>query len=397
LVKTVHLWACRALRGIWAGAALTVALGAGTAAKAEPSDAPALLAISELKLGALEHDTPGLWSGFSREQAAADLNAEILFTPWVRTFGGYLRPALGTTINFNGDTSKAYADLRWEIEAASLFFALGLGAAIHDGHLGADSPDHKALGAPVLFHPSIELGYRFDNGLGVSLFADHISNGFTRRYNEGMDTVGVRLGQRFGPPQARASEDAPAPEFWGPYIGAFAGAQFASADWREFSVGATSEGFAWGGFAGYLWQSNRGVVGMEVDASPLNSSLRTGCVGPAIACTMDVDGIYSVRARFGYLFGQALLYGTAGLAISPSTTRALNAITAAELGRASATLYGVAVGAGIEWKFLPHLGVRAEFMHYGSPGHDLVVPGTGTTSDRFESSVGRLGLAWYFN
>ena len=42
---------------------------------------------------------------------------EILFTPWARTFGGYLRPAIGATVNFNGDTSKVYADVRWKIEA----------------------------------------------------------------------------------------------------------------------------------------------------------------------------------------------------------------------------------------------------------------------------------------
>ena len=73
-----------------------------------------------------------------------DANVEILFTPWARTFGGYLRPAIGATVNFNGDTSKVYADVRWEIEAPSgVFFAIGLGAAIHDGHLSADSPDAR--------------------------------------------------------------------------------------------------------------------------------------------------------------------------------------------------------------------------------------------------------------
>jgi hypothetical protein len=382
---------------MWAGAALGLALAASTAPRAEPPDLPALLAVSELKLGALEHDTPGLWSGFSRERAAADLNVELLFTPWARTFGGYLRPALGTTLNFNGDTSKAYADLRWEIEGAwGLFFALGVGATIHDGHLDPDSPDHKALGAPVLFHPSAELGYRLDNGFSVSVFADHMSNAFTRRYNEGMDTVGLRLGRRFAPPLAR-TEEAPLADFSGPYLGAFAGAKFDSADWGAFSVGATGEGLSWGGYAGYLWQSNRGAFGVEADASPFNRSLRTGCIGPPIACTMDVEGVYSLRARFGYIFGQLLLYGTAGLAVSPWATSAVNTMTAVDLGRVSATAYGVAIGAGIEWKLAPHLGWRGEIVHYGMPGSDLSVPGVGSTSDHFESSVGRMGLAWYFN
>jgi lipid A 3-O-deacylase len=381
-----------------ASAALGLSLTLCAPARAEPPDLPPLFAVSEIKIGALEHDTPGLWSGFSRERAAADANFEILFTPWAKTFGGYLRPAIGTTVNFNGDTSKVYADLRWEVQAPwGVFFAIGLGAAIHDGHLSLDAPNAKALGAPVLFHPSAELGYRFDNGLSISLFADHMSNAFSRRYNEGMDTVGARLGYRFTPLFPRATNDGPISDFSGPYIGAFAGAKFENADWLDFSGGATGYGFAWGGFAGYLWQSGRGVVGVETDASPLKTSLSTGCIGPAIACRTDIDGIYSVRARFGWVFGPALLYGTAGLAIAPWHMSVRNTITAAELASSSSTGFGVAVGTGIEFQLTPHLGLRAEVMHYGVPMLDLIVPGVGSTSDHLESTAARAGIAWYFN
>ena len=381
-----------------AGATLGLSLTHCAPACADPSDLPPLWAVSEIKIGALEHDTPGLWSGFSLERAAADANIEILFTPWARTFGGYLRPAIGASLNFNGDTSKAYADLRWEIEAPwGAFFAIGLGTAVHDGHLSADSPDHKALGAPVLFHPSAELGYRFENGLSVSFFADHMSNGFSRRYNEGMDTVGVRLGHRLGPLLARETDDGSTADFSGPYIGAVAGYQLGNADWLAFSAGARSNGFAWGGFAGYLWQSGRGVFGLEVDASPLKTSLMSGCIGPLILCRMDVEGVYSVRSRFGWVFGQVLLYGTAGLAIVPWDASAVSSITAKELGGVSSTNYGVAAGVGIEYKLVTHLGLRAEVMHYGLPGLDLIVPGVGPSSDHFESGVGRLGIIWSFN
>ena len=381
-----------------AGAALALSVGLCPPAGAEPPDLPALLAVSEIKLGAQEHDTPGLWSGFSRERAAADANFEILFTPWAEAFGGYLRPAIGATVNLNGDTSKAYADLRWEIEAPwGVFFAIGLGAAIHDGHLSLDAPNAKALGAPVLFHPSAELGYRLDNGLSISLFADHMSNAFSRRYNEGMDTVGARLGYRFAPPSPRATNEGPISNFAGPYLGAFAGAKFENADWLTFSGGATGYGVAWGGFAGYQWQSGRGVVGVETDASPLKTSLRTGCIGAAIDCRADVEGIYSVRARFGWVFGPALLYGTAGLAITPWHMSVTNSLTATELASSSSTGFGVAVGAGVEVELVPHLGLRAEVMHYGVPMADLSLPGVGSTSDHFESTAARAGIAWYFH
>src|SRR5262245_4431875 len=116
------------------GTIAVVAIACSLPARAEPPQGPCL-GVSETKLGALYHDAPGLWSGFSVERPAADANIEVLFSPWSQAFGGYLRPALGATVNFNGDTSKAYADLRWEIEAPSgLFFGLGMGAAIHNGN-----------------------------------------------------------------------------------------------------------------------------------------------------------------------------------------------------------------------------------------------------------------------
>ena len=52
---------------------------------------------------------------------------------------------------------------------------------------------------------------------------------------------------------------------------------------------------------------------------------------------------------------------------------------------------------GIEYKLVTHLGLRAEVMHYGLPGLDLIVPGVGPSSDHFESAVGRLGIIWSFN
>jgi opacity protein-like surface antigen len=112
---------------------------------------------------------------------------------------------------------------------------------------------------------------------------------------------------------------------------------------------------------------------------------------------MEVGGLYGVRSRFGWVFGQVLLYGTAGLAIAPWDTSAVSAATAMQLGGVSSTNYGVAAGVGIEYKLALQLGLRAELMHYGLPGLDLVVPGIGTASEHFESAAGRVGIIWSFN
>lgn len=154
--------------------------------------------IYELKAGVLAHDVDHLWSGFNLERNAADLNLEITLSPSLPVLWGAIRPAIGGTINTRGDTSNAYIDARWEIEAPSgVFFALGLGAAIHNGHLDVDAEDRKALGSRVLFHIPLELGYRFDAHNSLSIYFEHMSNANIARNNEGMDFLGLRYGYRF--------------------------------------------------------------------------------------------------------------------------------------------------------------------------------------------------------
>lgn len=154
--------------------------------------------IRELKIGGLYHDVPNLWSGFQLEPRSADINVEVLFGPHIELLWGKLRPALGATVNTRGATSKIYADARWEIESRSgVFLALGIGAAVHDGVTGPVDPHLKALGSRLLFHFPAELGWRWDGHNSLSIYFEHISNGYTQDYNEGLDAIGVRYGYRF--------------------------------------------------------------------------------------------------------------------------------------------------------------------------------------------------------
>jgi lipid A 3-O-deacylase len=380
------------------GAATALAFACPLPAIADPPDSP-ILGISELKLGALYHDPPYLWSGFSVERPTADANFEVLFVPWAHTFGGYLRPAIGTSVNFAGGTSKAYADLRWETEAPSgVFFALGMGAAVHNGELSPVDNDHKALGSRVLFHPSAEFGYRFDGVNSVSIFADHVSNGFTQRYNEGMDTIGIRYGRRLAPIATETRDwtpDLPIAVFSGLYVGAFAGYQLETVDWYTVSpVRSTRNDFAGGGYAGYSWQSGKGIFGIEADASPAPRSFSVSCGLVGVACQTEVRGVYSARARFGWVINNGMIYGTGGVALTPWDASVMNLAT--RFDHASGVNAGVAVGAGLEYKLGASLGVRGEVMHYGMFGWGLDLPAAGPTSNQFQSTIGRVGISWYF-
>ena len=58
-------------------------------------------------------------------------------------------------------------------------------------------PDAAALGSRLLFHLGLEVGWRFDHRIGLSLFWEHMSNSALAQRNQGLDSLGLRLGYRF--------------------------------------------------------------------------------------------------------------------------------------------------------------------------------------------------------
>lgn len=176
--------------------ALAVAAFAVVAAPSSGARAQSF-GIHEVKAGLLLHDVPDLWSGFSLEQRYIDINAEVSFTG-MPFLGGTLRPVVGGTINTRGDTSHAYADVRWQFELPlNLFLGTGLGVAVHDGYIDPTEEHRKALGSRALFHIPLEIGYRLDQHNSVSFYFEHTSNAGLANYNEGMDRLGLRYGYRF--------------------------------------------------------------------------------------------------------------------------------------------------------------------------------------------------------
>ena len=154
--------------------------------------------ISEMKIGALYHDVPGLWSGFQIENPAIDVNAEIDFRPFWSSEASGVRPAVGGTFNTQGQTGHGYVDLRWQINPSPVWYlTFGIGAAYQNGQTNLVDFSRKALGAQILFHPSVELGLNLDPHNNVSVYFEHMSNGNIASYNEGMDDIGVRYGHRF--------------------------------------------------------------------------------------------------------------------------------------------------------------------------------------------------------
>jgi len=170
-----------------------IGIAIGASAPAHAADG----ILYEVKGGVLAHDVPDLWSG-TRLERGVTVNGEVAFAPSVDVLWGTIRPAVGGSLATDGGTSYAYADLHWQIGGpAGLFFGIGIGGAVHDGKLGPTAPDQKALGSRVLFHVPIEAGIEFADHYRVSVYFEHVSNGYFASPNEGLDNLGVRFGYRF--------------------------------------------------------------------------------------------------------------------------------------------------------------------------------------------------------
>lgn len=153
--------------------------------------------LHEIKMGLLAHDVDNLWSSSKREKGE-DVNIEAVFSSFARLLGGDIHPVIGASINTQGYTSKIYADTIWRYYLTDNFYgAFGLGITLHDGEKHLVAKDRKALGSQVLFHIPIEIGYTFYSQYTLSVYFDHISSAGITDENEGLDTLGVRLGYKF--------------------------------------------------------------------------------------------------------------------------------------------------------------------------------------------------------
>jgi hypothetical protein len=104
--------------------------------------------------------------------------------------------------NTAGATSYATAGLLWRFPIGErVYFAPGLGAAVHNGNSETfqQTPDELYLGSRVLFAPELNLGVRVNERWGVEASWIHLSHGQTRgKQNPGLDDIGVRVTYRLG-------------------------------------------------------------------------------------------------------------------------------------------------------------------------------------------------------
>jgi outer membrane immunogenic protein len=124
--------------------------------------------------------------------------------------------------------------------------------------------------------------------------------------------------------------------------------------------------------AGYNWQLQNWVLGVEGDFSWTNITANDA-IGSVVTTTIvahpspDVRDLATVTGRFGYTFGDLLLFGKAGWAWANTTDNAFttNGTTTILTQTASETRSGWTVGGGLELGFLQNWSVKFEGDYIG--------------------------------
>jgi outer membrane immunogenic protein len=87
--------------------------------------------------------------------------------------------------------------------------------------------------------------------------------------------------------------------------------------------------------------------------------------GFTVTQTINTDWLFTLRGRAGFVFGNVLLYGTGGLAVTDRNYDALftdTFATAHETGGSHENAKGWVAGGGAEFKTGPHFSLKGEFL-----------------------------------
>ena len=162
-----------------------------------------------------------------------------------------------------------------------------------------------------------------------------------------------------------------------PVLGVFAPGVAAS-----LSNGFTADGLIGGVQAGYNWQVNSLVFGLEGDISFADWSHESVAFDnplDAFGIAADVEGIVSadidllasIRGRVGMAFGNALVYGTGGVAFADAKARLrvdlVDDATVENIWEESADFndVGFVIGGGTAWMVIPQtFSVGVEGLYY---------------------------------
>jgi outer membrane immunogenic protein len=171
------------------------------------------------------------------------------------------------------------------------------------------------------------------------------------------------------------------------------------------------KGLLGGGYAGFNYQINKFVLGIEGDYSLSNlrgSETTVGLIGAAGTATYDIKWVATLAGRLGYAINNWMFFGKGGWAWQGVSASSLNFNAAGTLTSTSAWSNppnGWTIGTGMEWVFAPNWSAKLEydFVKF-STAHVTVINTNIATSavtsfalnSAFSLNIVKLGVAYRF-
>jgi opacity protein-like surface antigen len=168
------------------------------------------------------------------------------------------------------------------------------------------------------------------------------------------------------------------------YVGVVGGYNAAALQADDFKFGET----AWlgGAFAGVNVRVNEGLM-LGLEADYVLTDIKASTTDGEVHVIAKTKYLASLRARAGLPAGPALLYVTAGPAITEQS------VAIPEVGLAASELkVGLVAGAGVDMSLTKNLFVRLEGLHYVFPDKDI-----GFLESKDQQTTLRLGVGFKLN
>ena len=169
--------------------------------------------VDEVRVGVIQHNICVTDCKNADKEDGPNIHGEVVFeSPDFLSILASPEPYLIASVNTAGNTSFGGFGVNWDFEIADGWaIEPGLGYVIHNGETANPFPngspeaaafasENVLLGSEDLFRTSLSLTRDLNTNWRVQLHYEHLSHGqiLGDGRNQGMDSVGVRLGYRFG-------------------------------------------------------------------------------------------------------------------------------------------------------------------------------------------------------
>ncbi len=189
------------------------------------------------------------------------------------------------------------------------------------------------------------------------------------------------------PPAAKAPVFVPGFTWTGFYVGINGGYGWGNSDWNGFPGSADASGALLGATAGYNWQVNSLVFGLEGDLAWSNMRGSFASLTCPLGCETRNNWLGTVRGRVGVAMDRFMPYVTGGVAFGDVEARPAGFAGVSEVNA------GWTVGGGIEAALGANWSAKLEYLYvdFGSVNCSTVACGLPTDVD-MRSNVVRAGL-----